>query len=227
MTSRVEELQRMCDNINENGGLDSGEWHTALLAQIAQNLAVIADVMMADRKTENCSEKPNNWEDFFREPTAEERKAVADYIDSISVPTGVNIFDLMDEPQAERIKTHDYCDICNHKRCENCIANNLDDYCVPSGYEPITKTETQNSNLTFEKADERCKGCNHYKLTCDLFSEICRFEPKDEPRTDRLVQTNVIELPDTHQKVVFERKITEEDDCIKIGEWKYKGFEEE
>lgn len=57
MTSRVEELQRMCDNINENGGLDSGEWHTALLAQIAQNLAVIADVMMADR---NSSEKPNN-----------------------------------------------------------------------------------------------------------------------------------------------------------------------
>ena len=52
MTSRVEELQRMCDAINENGGLDSGEWHTALLAQIAQNLAVIADVMMADRKTE-------------------------------------------------------------------------------------------------------------------------------------------------------------------------------
>lgn len=52
MTSRVEELQRMCDNINENGGLDSGKWHTALLTQIAQNLAVIADVMMADRKTE-------------------------------------------------------------------------------------------------------------------------------------------------------------------------------
>ena len=62
MTSRVEELQRMCDNINENGGLDSGEWHTALLTQIAQNLAVIADVMMADRKTENSSEKPNNCE---------------------------------------------------------------------------------------------------------------------------------------------------------------------
>ena len=65
MTSRVEELQRMCDNINENGGLDSGEWHTALLAQIAQNLAVIADVMMADRKTEpNSSEKPNNCEEL-------------------------------------------------------------------------------------------------------------------------------------------------------------------
>lgn len=52
MKSRVEELQRMCDDINKNGGLDAEEWHTALLAQIAQNLAVIADVMMADRKTE-------------------------------------------------------------------------------------------------------------------------------------------------------------------------------
>lgn len=58
MTSRVEELQRMCDNINENGGLDSGKWHTALLAQIAQNLAVIADVMLADRKDEPQTENP-------------------------------------------------------------------------------------------------------------------------------------------------------------------------
>ena len=61
------------------------------------------DLRWADRKIENSSEKPNNCvDDFFREPTAEERKAVAEYIDSISVPTGVNIFDLMDEPQTER-----------------------------------------------------------------------------------------------------------------------------
>lgn len=64
-----------------------------------------------------------------------------------------------DEPQTERIKTPDYCDICNHKGCDNCIANSLDDYCVPSGYEPITKTETQNSNLTFEKADTPQTDC--------------------------------------------------------------------
>ena len=48
-----------------------------------------------------------------------------------------------------------------------------------------TQTETQNSNLTFEKADDRCKGCGHYKLTCDLFSEICKYEPIDEPQTER------------------------------------------
>ena len=51
--------------------------------------------------------------------------------------------------------------------------------------ESVTQTETQNSNLTFEKADERCKGCKHYKLTCDLFSEICKYEPKDEPQFDK------------------------------------------
>ena len=62
----------------------------------------------ADRKTENSSEKPNNCEDeFFREPTAEERKAVADYIDSISVPTGVNVFDLMDEPTISKMEQVD------------------------------------------------------------------------------------------------------------------------
>lgn len=53
------------------------------------------EVVEADRKTEP------HTDDFFREPTAEERKAVAEYIESISVPTGVNIFDLMDEPQTE------------------------------------------------------------------------------------------------------------------------------
>ena len=83
-------------------------------------------VRIADRKTE---------------PTTE---------DSSTVPTSSKM-EQVDEPQTERIKTPDYCDICNHKGCGNCIANNLDDYCVPSGYEPITKTETQNSNLGFEK----------------------------------------------------------------------------
>lgn len=49
----------------------------------------------------NVKDKPQ-MDDFFRNPTVEERKAVADYIDSISVPTGVNVFDLIDEPQMER-----------------------------------------------------------------------------------------------------------------------------
>lgn len=165
MTSRVEELQRMCDNINENGGLDSGEWHMALLAQIAQNLAVIADVMLADRKTENSSEKPNNWEDFFREPTAEERKAVADYIDSISIPTGVNVFDLMDEPQ---------------KSCSTC------------GYSPQTPScDTCDGYSNWWSLDDEpqtgqsCDGCEYLKpyIEYKCTHHSCKFE--DEPETER------------------------------------------
>ena len=97
--------------------------------------------------------------------------------------------------QTERIKTHDYCDICNHKRCGNCTANSLDDYCVPSGYEPITKTETQNSNLTFEK-DECAKEYEELGLKelKELIEADRKTEPlkgskkllkgKDEPQTD-------------------------------------------
>ena len=50
------------------------------------------------------------------------------------------------ELQTERIKTLDYCDICNHKGCDNCIANNLDDYCVPSGYAPKDTPQTDCDN---------------------------------------------------------------------------------
>ena len=93
------------------------------------------------------------------------------------------ISDSKTEPQTERIKTHDYCDICNHKRCGNCTANSLDDYCVPSGYEPITKTETQNSNLTFEKRTMRdCYNCKRYETEDECIE--CHYEPKDEPQTD-------------------------------------------
>ena len=50
--------------------------------------------------------------------------------------------EIADTPQTERMKTHDYCDICNHKGCDNCISNNLDEYCVPSGYEPKDTPQT-------------------------------------------------------------------------------------
>jgi len=89
-------------------------------------------------------------------------------------PSGYNLKPVEDEPQT--------CEECEHwSDTEDGCA---DRHGCKTEPQTETKTETQNSNLTFEKADERCKGCNHYKLTCDLFSEICRYEPKDEPQTD-------------------------------------------
>ena len=40
----------------------------------------------------------------MRNPTEEEKESVNNYLESISKPTGVNIFDEMDELQTERIK---------------------------------------------------------------------------------------------------------------------------
>lgn len=96
--------------------------------------------------------------------------------------------EIADVSQTERIKTLDYCDICNHKGCDNCIANNLDDYCVPSGYEPTTQTETQNSNLTFEKRTMRdCYNCKKYEAEGECIE--CHYEPKDEPQTVVIIGT--------------------------------------
>lgn len=73
---------------------------------------------MADDLTDHKT-KPQIY-DFFRNPTVEERKAVADYIDSISVPTGVNVFDLMDEPQTDCPESCPSRDICT-KSDTDCI----------------------------------------------------------------------------------------------------------
>ena len=48
-----------------------------------------------------------------------------------------NIGNCKDEP-----KTTDYCDACNHKGCDNCVADGSNPYCVPSQYEPKDEPQT-------------------------------------------------------------------------------------
>ena len=56
------------------------------------------------------------------------------------------------------------------------IPNNCED-------EPTTQTETQNSNLTFEKRTMRdCYNCKRYETEGECIE--CHYEPKDEPQTD-------------------------------------------
>lgn len=106
---------------------------------------IVADwlVEIADRKTEP------QIDDFFREPTAEERKAVAEYIESISIPTGVNIFDLMDEPQANthdiRTETHE-CVKDTHDKSEpqtGVSYSDHTDYEEPKTYVTWTEPQTE------------------------------------------------------------------------------------
>ena len=149
--------------------------------------------------TEMVKDKPQT-EGFFREPTAEERKAVADYIDSISVPTGVNIFDLMDEPtiskmeqvEDEPMKTTDYCDICKRDMCEDCIADATNPYCVPShyeiNYEPKDEPHIVGKHADVVIIDEtrltaKCLNCaNGSSYKCSKCDGEMYY--KDTPQTD-------------------------------------------
>ena len=78
-----------------------------------------------------------------------------------------------------RIKTADYCDICNHKGCENCVADSRDDYCVPSNFEPKTEPSEVVS----------CSECCKWWFTDDGKNGYCQrkyhnLECKFEPQTD-------------------------------------------
>ena len=103
---------------------------------------VVADwlVEIADRKTENSSEKPNNCEvknycdDCLYNDTCDSKEF---FYACTSKATISKMEQVEDEPQ-----TTDYCDVCNHKGCDNCIADGNNPYCVPSHYEPKDEPQT-------------------------------------------------------------------------------------
>ena len=88
------------------------------------------------RKTENSSEKPNNFDKDIN------------------------------------VRSKD-CETCKHYKlaCEL-----FSEICK---YEPTTQTETQNSNLTFKKRTMRdCYNCKRYETEGECIE--CHYEPKDE-----------------------------------------------
>lgn len=170
-------------------------------SRIADTLADALELFVADRKTEpqngyqtfngtsvyvsRLEDEPQDIEKIvwhkdygwiedgqFREPTEEERKAVSEYIKSISKPTGVNIFDIMDdvedEPQTET-KTE---------------TKNSNVILVNDGVtEAVRCAMCNNPN----KSDRGCDGaCSYdevlYKKIIDAIHE-CVYEPKTEPQT--------------------------------------------
>lgn len=109
-----------------------------------------------------------------------------------------NLFaeEIADTPQTDRIKTADYCDICNHKGCDNCTANSLDDYCVPSGYAPKDTPQTDcdkciwnvcNYNKVDWDADTpqteltaKCLNCHNAKACKENHWDGCIYEPQTD-----------------------------------------------
>lgn len=106
------------------------------------------------------------------------------------------------EPKDEPMKTTDYCDVCNHKGCDNCIADGSNPYCVPSHYEPKDEPQTCddciwnvcNYNKAFEdepQTEKHCETCRH-KDECEGATYEYKntewwclaYAPIDEPQTD-------------------------------------------
>ena len=41
-----------------------------------------------------------------------------------------------------------------------------------------------------------CETCEHYKLICDLFSEICKYEPKNNSTISKMEQVDELQTKD-------------------------------
>ena len=131
----------------------------------------IGEVIVSD------SEKPNNCEDeFFREPTAEERKAIADYIDSISVPTGVI-----------QMKTQN-SNLTFEKRtmrdCYNCERYETEDECIECHYEPKDECAKEYEELGLKELKELIEADRKTEPTSSKMEQVDKdinVRSKDKP----------------------------------------------
>ena len=151
----------------------------------------------------NCSEKPNNCEDlqdWKDRMWTEAMRSCGFNVD------GYRQGQPKTEPQTDIHGLTD-CDFCKGENCEDCEGGK-------------------------DEPPMDCKGCKHWKGGCDIEFPICKRDPvEDEPQLkedgELEILTQTIEFPDTHQRFMFTRSIRADGDCLIIGDWEYKGKEDE
>ena len=146
-------------------------------------------LMWLDRKTESNSEKPNNCEHITEDGvTCAKYPACDDCLDNPlnKVKGSERLVKGNDEPTISKMEQVDKDINVRSKDCETCKHYKLacELFSEICKYEPTTQTETQNSNLTFEKRTMRdCYNCKRYETEGECVE--CHYEPKDEPQTER------------------------------------------
>ena len=111
-------------------------------------------------------------------------------------------------------KTLEYCDICDHKGCEECIANALDEHCIPSQFKKQIEDECAKEYeelglkelkelIDADRKDEPQNYCDDclYTDTCDSkeFFYACTSKAtiskmeqvEDEPQTEMPELNNI------------------------------------
>ena len=89
-------------------------------------------------------------------------------------------------------KTLEYCDICDHKGCEECIANALDEHCMPSQFNKQIEDECakEYEELGLKELKELIEADRKTEPT------ISKMEQVDEPQTMLNDGTLVINVED-------------------------------
>ena len=112
-----------------------------------------------------------------------------DKIDRKDEPT-ISKMEQVNEPKTQTktqnsnftFKTLEYCDICDHKGCEECIANALDEHCMPSQFnkqiEDECAKEYEELGLKELKelidADRKTKNCSEKPNNCEWIVEYAK-----------------------------------------------------
>ena len=177
------------------GSKPYGLFLTTVMTVSDDDLKRLADrclEVISDRKTKNCSEKPNNCE------TCRHYKLACELFSEICK------YEPKDEPL-----TADYCDTCDHKECEYCIADSSNPYCVPSNYH---KVEDESTISKMEQVEQRsCDTCKNrdiegWKNPCLGCTEFTFYEPKDEPQTCSFSDCDNFKNPDYERCIECKRK---------------------
>ena len=83
---------------------------------------------------------------------------------------------------------------------------------IPYGTLRDIANELKNIREILEKQSSTQKETQNSNLTSEKVTEE--------------IQTQIVEFPDSHQKLVFTRKIEKDGDYVKIGVWEYKGVKD-
>ena len=197
--SMISELVDRLRTESKSMGKYGVDYMATLLARSADTIEMLSKKARADtlQSCFHCDHyEPKGWCNLFEDTVSPNYKCCSEFAEIKPYEYEIKALhkdyqepycEIADAPQTERIKTHDYCDICNHKGCGTCIANNLDDYCVPSSYAPKDTPQTDDKDINVRSKDEPqkdCKKCKNYDRCKNNRWKCCVYEPKDEPQTD-------------------------------------------
>ena len=106
-----------------------------------------------------------------------------------------------DEPTTQKetqnsnltFKTLEYCNICDHKGCEECISNALDEHCIPSQFKKQIEDECakEYEELGLKELKELIKADRKTEPTISKMEQVDKdinVRSKDEPQPSKIIE---------------------------------------